>query len=174
EYLRIYGDGLPMTPIGHIGITLPIAYVLRLNLPVAGLCTVMPDIVDKPLEAVGIGDGRYIAHTLVFVALVTVAFSLWKRVYGLAALLGGVSHLLLDWVDGGIPVPWFYPFVDYGFPEWEFDPHGFFSNLSGTFEANFILSRMGKEMIWVAVAVVTVLLCLGLYRWYRRRCKQMV
>ena len=142
---------------------------LKLNLPVVVLCALLPDIVDKPLSALGIGGGRYIAHTLLFVFVVAIAFSLWKRVYGLSALLGGVSHLLLDL--GGF-VLWFYPFASYDFPSQEFDPSGFFPNLFDYLQEIFTLSAVGKELIWVAAIWVATFLCLRLHSWFIKRRKQ--
>lgn len=161
-----------MGPIGHVGVALPVAYAAKLNLPVAFVCALLPDLVDKPLWALGIGAPRYIAHTLLFLLLVAAAFSLWKKVYGLSALLGGLSHLLVDWLGGGSPVPWFYPFTSYDFPTREFDPSSFFSNLFSALEYNFTLPRVGRELIWIAVMLGVVFLCLRLHHWYIRRRKQ--
>jgi uncharacterized membrane-anchored protein len=106
-----------MGPLAHLGIPLPVARLLKLNLVVTGLCALLPDLVDKPLSALGIGNGRYVAHTLLFVLLAAIAFSLKNRRYGLSALLVGILHLALD--SRGF-VPWFYPFVTYEFPREEF------------------------------------------------------
>ena len=74
----------------------------------------LPDLIDKPLWILGvISDGRYIGHTLLVAFLVALVFSLKKRVYGLFAICGWISHLLLD-IRGF--VPWFYPFKSYDFP----------------------------------------------------------
>ena len=102
---------IPTGPVGHVGIALAVAYLLRLNLAVTLLCAILPDLVDKPLTALlWISEGRYIAHTLLFVFLVSIAFFLWKRAYGLAALVGGISHLLLD--SGSSP-SWFWLAASY-------------------------------------------------------------
>jgi len=152
-----------------VGIVLPVAYLLRLNLAVTAICALLPDLVDKPLCALGIGAPRYIAHTLLFVFLVSVAFFLWRRAYGLAALLGGVSHLLLDLNS---MVPWFYPFVSYNFPERQFDPSRFFTNLFGALDYSFTLSRVANELMWVAVSVAAAFLWLRLSRWRSQRLKR--
>ncbi len=102
----------------------------------------------------GVGGGRYIGHTLLSVLLVSVAFSLWKRKHGLAALVGGISHLLLDL---GALVPWFYPFKGYDFYEEQL-------NLSEFVRRYFTFSGLGMELIWVAVAGVLAFLCLRLLR----------
>lgn len=96
-----------MTLIGYVGIPLPVAYVLRLNLPLVSLCALLPDLIDKSLWALCIAVDRYIAHTLLFMFLVAIAFFIWRRAYGLSALVGGISHLLLELNNA---VPWFYPF----------------------------------------------------------------
>jgi branched-subunit amino acid transport protein len=155
-----------MTPIGHIGIALPTGYVLTLSLPAVFLGVILPDLIDKPLEALGIGGGRYIAHTLMFAFVVAGLFSLWKRKYGLSVLLGMISHLFLDL--GGF-VPWFYPFESYESPQVKFDPSHFFSNLFHLVRNNAGLSSMGKDLIWVIVAAAASLLGLWLRSWFRKR-----
>ena len=135
---------IPSGPAGHIGIPLALAYLLRLNPAVTAFCGILPDLVDKPLSAMGVGSGRYIGHTLLFVLLVSVAFSLWKRRHGLAALVGGISHLLLDL--GGL-VPWLYPFKEYDFYEERL-------NLSEFVREYFTFSGLGMELIWVAIEPV--------------------
>ena len=144
------------------------AYVLRLNLVIVFICAILPDIVDKPLWALGIGSGRYVGHTLLFVLGVSLVLALVKRSYGLAALLGGLSHLLLDWVAGGPGVPWFYPVVDYGFPAWDFEPSGFFAKLSESVRQYFLLD-VGNQLIWVGAIVAAALAIIGLRRLYVAR-----
>ena len=129
---------------------------------VTGLCALLPDIVDKPLWALGIGSGRYVAHTLLFVFLVAIAFSLKKKRYGLSALLGGMLHLLLD--SGGF-VPWFYPFARYQFPHEELS----FGRL---FHSVFALSGAGEELIWVVSIGFAVFLILWLTSRLRKRSDQ--
>ena len=160
---------IPTGPLAHVGIVLPVAYVLRLNLGVTALCALLPDMVDKPLWALGVGAPRYIAHTLLFVVAVSFAFFLWRRAFGLAALLGGTTHLLLDLNS---QVPWFYPFASYDFPEPEFDPSSFFQNLVGALEYSFAPSRVGNEVMWVVIAVVAAFLFLRVYRHFSKRLKQ--
>lgn len=155
-----------MTPIGHVGIALPITYALRLSLPVAFLGSLLPDLIDKPLEALGIGGGRYIGHTLLFVFVVAGVFFLWRRTYGLSVLLGMVSHLLLD---KGNLVPWFYPFVGYKVPTWNFHPSHFFSNLFDLLHNNVSLSPVIKDLIWVFLAIVAAFLLRWLYPRFKKR-----
>ena len=74
-----------MGPAGHLGITLGAAHVLnraprlKLNLWVIAVSSWLPDLVDKPLYLLGIGDGRYVGHTLMFVFLVAAAVSLKNK-----------------------------------------------------------------------------------------------
>lgn len=145
---------IPSGPAGHIGIPLILAYLLRLNPVVTILCGILPDLVDKPLWAMEVGGGRYIGHTLLFVFLVSVAFSLWKRKHGLAALVGGISHLLLD-LDA--LVPWLYPFKEYDFYEKKF-------SFSEFVREYLTFSGLGMELILVAIAGVIAFLCLRLFR----------
>jgi hypothetical protein len=94
-----------------------VARVLRPELAVVAFCYLLPDLVDKPLWVFGVGCGRYVAHTLLFVFLVALVFSLKKPVYGLLALFAGMFHLLMD---VGWFLPLFYPFIDYDFPDAKF------------------------------------------------------
>ena len=140
-----------MGPLGHLAVPLPVARLLKLNLAVVALCALLPDLVDYSLYALGIGSGRYIAHTLLFVFLVAIAFSIKRKIYGLSALFGGISHLLLD---RNFFVPWFYPFVSYEFPcNEELGPF-----LMEFIHRYFSLSSLGKELIWVALIGAIVLL----------------
>lgn len=147
---------IPTGPIGHIGISLAVAYLLRLNLAVTVFCGILPDLVDKPLAALlGLTEGRYVGHTLLFIFLIAVAFFLWKRTYGVAALVGGMSHLLLD-LKGF--VPWFYPFVNYQFEHGRVD-------FATYFRQYFTLSHIGIEFLIVALAGLILFLGRRLYRW---------
>ena len=154
-----------MTPIGHVGIALAVAYVLRWNLIVVIFCALLPDLVDKSLFVVGLGSSRYVAHTLLFVVLVAGAFFFRRRSYGLPALVGGLSHLLLD-LNGF--VPWFYPFVSYDFPERQF-ASSILANFVDMLKVNFTLSRVGKELIVVAVVWMAAFLCSRLISRYANR-----
>jgi len=123
--------------------------LLKPELAIVGFCYLLPDIVDKPLWALGIGCGRYVAHTLLFVFLVSIAFSLKKRAYGLFALFGGVFHLLMD---VGWFVPWFYPFVRYDFPDLKFGE-------------TFRWYQVGGLFMELAFAVLVVSLALWFLSW---------
>ncbi len=150
-------DDLPSGPVGHIGISLALASLFRLNPVVTVCCGILPDLVDKPASAVLETGGRYIGHTLLFVILV--ALSLWRWKYGMAAIVGGISHLVLDLNN---LVPWFYPFKEYDFPQEKYD-WSWFSH------EYFAVDGMGQELIWVVVAGVVAFLSLWLYRWCNRR-----
>ncbi len=151
--------GLPSGPIGHAGIAFILAYLFRLNPAVTVFCGILPDLVDKPLQAAGIGGGRYIAHSLLFVILVAAAFCLWRRKLGLAALVGGLSHLVLD-LNG--LVPWFYPFTDYNFDDSEFS----FSEFLTTY---FTFSKLGMELVILGLVVFAVILFLWIKQRYRKQ-----
>jgi hypothetical protein len=123
----------------------------------------LPDLIDKPLWVLGVfSDGRNIGHTLLLVSLVALAFSLKKRVYGLFALCGGISHLLLD-TSGYIP--WFYPFKGYDFPTVDYREIVTFANVVETL----------VEMAFVVVVVsVAVLVILSFSSWVNKRRKPAV
>ena len=162
-----------MGPLGHLGITLGAAHVLnrapliKLNLWVVAFSALLPDLVDKPLYLLGIGDGRYVGHTLLFVFLVAVAVSLKGRLYGLSVLFGAMLHLLMD--SGG-SVPWLYPFVNYTFTV-NFDPGGIpdrLSTLFGILEGGWHgPSDLATEL--VGLALVLSLVCYLLWRYFRLR-----
>jgi hypothetical protein len=148
-------------PVIHIGVSAILALIFRLNLAVAIFCGILPDIVDKPLAAMGIGSGRYIGHTLLFAVVVSAAFFFWKKKYGLAAVIGLVSHLLLDL---NTLVPWFYPFKSYNFGSVKLDftvwLHDYLS-----------FDKLGHELIAMAAAVIIVFIGWRLYRRYIRHKK---
>ena len=150
-----------MGPVAHVGIPVAAAYVLRLNMPIVAYSAILPDIVDKTLDAVGIGGGRYIGHTLLFVALVAITYSLLHWRYGLSALVGGLSHLVMD-MD--YLVPWLYPFRDYDFPpsDSHFLPDGFL-------QSYFSFSGIGKELILVGCIVIVIVLGVTIFSWLRNR-----
>jgi hypothetical protein len=149
-------------PVIHIGVPLVLAVLFRLNPVVAVLCGILPDVVDKPLAALGIGDGRFIAHTLLFAGVVTVLLTVWKRKHGLAALIGFSSHLLLDL---NTKIPWFYPFKNYHF------------SVTGTSMAGYLkdyltFSRVGLELIVVVLGGIIALAVWWLYHRHARREKR--
>ena len=122
-------------------------------------CGILPDLVDKPLDALEIGGGRFVGHTLLFVLLVSAAFALWKWRLGLAALVGGMSHLILD-LDG--LVPWFYPFKDY-----EFYDEGFsFTQFLRDYLSS---SELGSELLTVAAVGAAILPFLLFFHWRNGR-----
>jgi hypothetical protein len=129
-----------------------------LNPAVTIFCGILPDLVDKPLAALGIGGGRYIGHTLLFAVLMVAAFSLWKKKYGLAACIGLASHLLLDL---NALIPWFYPFKKYQF---------YTTNLSlfDWAKGYLTFSQVGLELIVVAMAATVALASWWLYRRHTR------
>jgi hypothetical protein len=148
-------------PVLHVGVSATLALIFRLNPVVAIFCGILPDLVDKPLAALGIGGGRYIGHTLLFAVLVVAAFLLWKRKYGPAALIGLTSHLLLDL---NALIPWFYPFKDYRFYTTKL-------NIIDWLKGYLAFSNVGLELIVVALVGIVAFICWWLYRRYTRRKK---
>jgi hypothetical protein len=143
--------------VAHVGVALIAAYLLNLNLVVTAVCALLPDLVDKPLTAaLNIAEGRYIAHTLLFVVGVALAFSLWKRRYGLAALAGGLSHLPLDL---GPNNPIFFPFVRYDYHTGQPDFWNYLRNY-------LTWHGLGVEVMFVVFAVFAAFFFKRLYRWY--------
>ena len=123
------------------------AGVLKPELAVASLCFLLPDLLDKPLWLLGIGMGRFVGHTLLFVFLVAFVFFLRKRTYGLFALAGGMLHLLSD---VGYFTPWFYPFVEYDFPQPEFWDTFTLVNVIGTFMELALVILAISLLLWLS------------------------
>ncbi len=99
-----------MYPLAHIGIALLFGRLLQRRLKLrdlrlVALGSMLPDLVDKPLTLVGIGSGRFIAHSFLF----TIATALLSREIG----FGCAMHLILDriWEEPKILL---FPFL--GFP----------------------------------------------------------
>jgi membrane-bound metal-dependent hydrolase YbcI (DUF457 family) len=134
--------------------------ILTPEAAVTAFSFLLPDLIDKPLWVLGVfSDGRNIGHTLLLAFLVALAFTIKKRVYGLFAICGGISHLLLD--TSGF-MPWFYPFKGYDFPN--VDYHGIVTwyNVAGTL----------VEMAFVVIVVAfVVFLVLSFSSWVGKRCK---
>jgi hypothetical protein len=150
-----------MGPLGHLGITLGAAHIsnraprLELKLWVVAFAALLPDLVDKPLYLLGIGEGRYVGHTLLFVCVVAAVVSLKNKMYGLSLLFGAVLHLLFDW--GGF-VPWLYPFISYDFII-DFDPAGIYDRLLTLFD---IAEGVYYSPLSLATELIGLLVILGL------------
>ena len=73
-----------------------------------------PDLIDKPILIAGLGAGRGISHSLLFIAISFVVLHLIIKgdtSVSVSFLVGCIFHLILD-LPG---VPFFYPFVSYDF-----------------------------------------------------------
>jgi hypothetical protein len=89
-----------MLPIGHIAITTFILYAIRLiktrrDFTLAVFGSILPDIIDKPLGFIifhGFGNGRLIAHTLLFNLSLLTLFAVFRSRFD--RLLGGNAILL--------------------------------------------------------------------------------
>ncbi len=104
---------------GHTGITAGIFYLAskirragKIDYRLVIIGALLPDIIDKPLGLVilSYGNGRIIAHTLLF-ALCATAIAFYKKDMRLYALSGGTwLHLILDsmWL---FPVTLLWPFL---------------------------------------------------------------
>jgi len=162
-----------MGPLSHLRITLGAAHVSnrvphpKLNLWVVAFAALLPDLVDKPLYLLGIGDGRYVGHTLLFICVVVAAFSFKNKIYGLSALFGSVLHLLLDL--GGF-VPWLYPFISHDFTV-DFDPGGIYERLSELLNKAEGIYHSPLELateLWPLLVLIG-LLCHYFWRYFRAK-----
>jgi hypothetical protein len=148
-------------PVGHLGIPAALAYVCKLNIFVAAICGILPDLIDKPLSMFGIGGGRFIGHTLLLAGVVIILFTIWKRKFGLAAFIGLATHLI---IDIGALVPWFYPFKQYEFYTGGLDPVNWLRSY-------FTLTQIGYEIAVVA-GIFVILVGIWLLRRYLHRKKK--
>lgn len=109
------------------------------------LGALLPDIVDKSLLFLGIGSGRGISHTLLFVGVsfIIVHFSFHrKKSISVPFLIGLVSHLVLDLPE----VPFFYPFINYDFIYLD-DPFGF-----------WLYALLNEPVVYITEAVGLIIL----------------
>ncbi len=103
-----------MYPLGHIGITLLLGRIVSeklkipLNVKLILIASILPDILDKPLGIVGMGGGRFIFHSLIFVVLM---YFIRKELF-----FGCAVHLILDrmWEEPDVLL---FPFL--GLPTYE-------------------------------------------------------
>lgn len=76
--------------------------------------SILPDLIDKSLMFLGLGSGRGLSHTLLFVVVVYVTILLLfkgKTTIPNSLAIGILFHLLLDLPE----IPLFYPFINYQF-----------------------------------------------------------
>ena len=108
--------------LGHVGPAVFSGAGLKLPLAAVAFFSLFPDLVDKPLFALGFTPyPRFIAHSVLVLAAVVLVVHAFSRELGAAAFVGCGLHLLLDF-NGFLPL--FYPFVQYSFPSstWPYAP----------------------------------------------------
>ena len=108
---------------GHFGISFFIAYMILLLPLYTAIGSLIPDLIDKPLNILGIlPSSRHIGHTLlgVFTCFLFVYLITRNKKISFSISFGYLLHLFED-----LPffVPWFYPFVKYDFPTGPFSFH---------------------------------------------------
>ncbi len=109
-------DCFSMFPFGHVGFTAFFANLLSLNIIFAVIGSQIPDIIDKPLNIIGVlPNSRNIGHTLFMSGFIFILSYVITKKKGISSSLafGSIMHLFED-----IPyfIPWFYPFIGYTFP----------------------------------------------------------
>jgi hypothetical protein len=100
---------------GHLAVSALLHHYMDADLETVVAGGIFPDVVDKTLCQVlrVTPSGRMYAHTLLSVALSTIAVSLvWGRQRARAWALGYLGHLA---ADGGGWLPLLYPFREYEF-----------------------------------------------------------
>ncbi len=162
-----------MLPLGHIAVTTLILYAAglirkRRDFILAVFGSVLPDLIDKPLGFIifhGFGNGRLIAHTLLFNLILLATFLIFRPV--LERWLGGnpvviplasMLHLVEDRMWGE-PAVLFYPFMG-SIPV---KPVLTFSQ-----RIRNILNAYHNPYIFVSEAAGSVILCFLLYVFYRK------
>jgi hypothetical protein len=156
------GIGGVTGPILHFGVSAGLAFVFKLNPVITIICGLLPDMLDAPLAAFGIGGGRYIGHTLLFAAVVVGLFFLWRRRYGYAAFAGLASHLILD-LNGF--VPWLYPFKNYVFPDKKLSFYEWFKNYLD-------LTHAGYELLVIVILGIVIFIGWWLYKRHTQKEKK--
>lgn len=111
-----------MFVLGHLGITLGLAWLLafrwpsiRMDYRVLLVGAVLPDLIDKPLGAVLGLQARLWAHTLIFLAVLA-ALGRLRPLHAVTWLALGVAvHLALDmiWFEPNIAL---WPLYGWSFP----------------------------------------------------------
>lgn len=104
-----------MLPSGHLAVSYLLSRFARVDLQIAAVASVFPDLLDKPLKLVFhlTDGGRSFGHGLPLLLLITLGVSFWKGGQaGYSWGMGQLFHLLADYPFSGY-VPWFYPFVAY-------------------------------------------------------------
>lgn len=74
--------------------------------------SLLPDLIDKPILFLGLGSGRFLSHSLLFIFITfLIVFGITKgnKKVSLPLLIGMIFHLVLDLPD----IPLFFPFISY-------------------------------------------------------------
>ncbi|NVM34758.1 MAG: metal-dependent hydrolase [Candidatus Lokiarchaeota archaeon] len=149
-------EGNKIYPIFHAALPLVFTEIpqikkLKINRLSLLIGSLLPDIIDKPLFLLGLGNGRFLSHNLLFmtISFLIVYFSSKRnKNISFPFLAGLIFHLILD-----IPyVPLFYPFISYEFHYLEepllywlrklwTDPFVFITEITGLLIMLFILIK---------------------------------
>ncbi len=74
--------------------------------------SLLPDLIDKPLLFLGLGAGRFLSHSLIFIFIIfLIIFGITKgnEKVSLPLLIGMIFHVILDLPD----VPLLFPFISF-------------------------------------------------------------
>lgn len=113
-------EGRKIFPLFHVSLPLLISEIpvikekLEFNRFALLIGSIFPDIIDKPIFLLGLGNGRFFSHTIFFILInFVILFLITKRNLKVSfPFLAGMSiHLILDFPK----VPLFYPFILYDF-----------------------------------------------------------
>ncbi len=127
---------------GHLGITLAFIFIVfyflreKVDYRFVLVGAVLPDIIDKPLGQIILysvfQNGRIIAHTLLFVAVLTLIGIYIEKRYKSTVVeilaLGALIHLVLDQM-WNTPQTLFWPLLGWAFPKVDLENYtGFLLN----------------------------------------------
>lgn len=122
--------GAKMFPLFHLGLPLGLSEIpyirnrFKINRLALSIGALFPDLIDKLLFFLGIGTGRYLAHTILmllgttlflflFSYLVQYLLSIGDKksslIVAISFFIGYFIHLMLDLPE----IPLFYPFIPY-------------------------------------------------------------
>ena len=115
-------DCFSMFPFGHVGFTAFFANLLSLNIIFAVIGSQIPDIIDKPLNIIGVlPNSRNIGHTLFMSGLIFISSYVITKKKDISFSLSFLSLIhLFNLFHGTASAIRFYHFIGYTFPHQPF------------------------------------------------------
>ena len=121
------------------------------------IASILPDIIDKPLDMFGISSGRGYAHTILFLIVsFPIIWKIFGKKYTFIYIFCIFMHLILDY---GENVPYFYPFIYY-----DMSSHANHIGIMKTFEYFFNLMLSKTYLFLIEILCGFVLLYIIIHR----------